>query len=149
MQGADKWYNLIKQADLYGLGDISKVRLPGYGEGYLHKNMMFVLGEHARGKTFRIWIYKNQNVEKPLEEHRLEVYGITNGQLGWSETYGWVIGGSWKNYIENYFEKISLDIRFEIDGVNKEKWYKEQELIEQREQEIKDFEQCFSNAVSE
>jgi hypothetical protein len=77
MQGADEY------ARLFSTGQ--------YGKLYL------VSGSHARGLTFHIWVLPD---DKPVESIRysdaVEVYGITGGQPGWSETYGWLHHGKWE-----------------------------------------------------
>ncbi len=56
---------------------------------------------HARGKTFRIYVLPEGEVavpngpNAPLNKNAVEVYGITGGQPGWTETYGWLHQGKW------------------------------------------------------
>lgn len=147
MQGANKKYDLIKQAFAHGLGELTEFQLRGYGTGYLHKNIMFVLGKHARGKTLNIWVYKGIPTN-PIQEKHLEVFGVTDGQLGWSETYNWLITGAWKDYVNKYLEEIALDIKLKIEAINMEKWYADSLRIIEREQEIDDFEKCFKSIVN-
>jgi hypothetical protein len=68
-----------------------------YGRLYL------VSGEHARGRTFHIWVLPegetarpNGRNNRPLNADAVEVYGITEGQPGWTETYGWLHHGRWQ-----------------------------------------------------
>lgn len=59
-------------------------------------------GRHARGATFRIYVLP-ANVEAksngpnnpPICDNYVEVYGITGGQPGHTETYGWLRDGPW------------------------------------------------------
>jgi hypothetical protein len=59
-------------------------------------------GRHARGATFHIYVLP-ANVEAksngpnnpPSCDNYVEVYGITGGQPGWTETYGWLRDGPW------------------------------------------------------
>ena len=59
-------------------------------------------GKHARGRTFRIFVLPEGAVttEKnhwnaPNVPDIVEVFGITSGQPGWTETYGWLHKGPW------------------------------------------------------
>jgi hypothetical protein len=72
-----------------------------YGKLYI------VSSEHARGKTFRIYILpegekaiSNGRSNSPLNKDAVCVYGVTGGNLGWTETYGWLHKGAWVNYFE-------------------------------------------------
>ena len=65
-----------------------------------HGKLFLVSSSHARGKTFNIWILPS---DEPINEmpwtikNAVEVYGITGGQPGWTETYGWLHDGKWKD----------------------------------------------------
>ena len=65
-----------------------------------HGKLFLVTTSHARGHTFRIWILPS---DEPINgmpwtiENAVEVYGITGGQRGWTETYGWLYDGKWKD----------------------------------------------------
>jgi hypothetical protein len=64
-----------------------------YGRLYL------VCGEHARGKTFHIWVLPTAESVAGMPwtvKDAVEVYGITGGQPGWTETYGWLHRGKWE-----------------------------------------------------
>ena len=68
-----------------------------YGRFYI------VSGIHARGPTFHIYILPegesgiyNGRENRPLNADAVEVYGVTGGQPGWSETYGWLHRGKWE-----------------------------------------------------
>lgn len=56
-------------------------------------------GEHARGRTFHIWVLPDGVRVKgsyPVEHDRaVEVYGVRGGQPGWTEWYGWLHDGPW------------------------------------------------------
>ena len=63
-----------------------------------HGKLFFVSGEHARGKTFSIWILPSSVPVKGMPwtvKDAIEVYGAVSGQLGWTETYGWIHKGRW------------------------------------------------------
>jgi len=109
MKGATGYYNLIEKAYRYKIGDLTKIDCPGYGDGYKHKNVVFVLSEHARGETFKIWIYKSENFDDALVAEHLEVYGVIGGQPGWTEEYGWTISASWVDYILAYFGYLRVE----------------------------------------
>lgn len=68
-----------------------------YGRLYI------VSSQHARGKTFRIQVLPKDEKAMPngegnlcLNENAVEVYGIIEGQPGWSESYGWLHMGPWQ-----------------------------------------------------
>lgn len=57
---------------------------------------------HARGRTFHIYVLPEgedahpNGPNAPLNKGAIEVYGITGGQPGWTETYGWLHRGKWE-----------------------------------------------------
>ena len=57
---------------------------------------------HARGKTFHVYVLpegepaQTNEPNGPRNKSAVEVYGITGGQPGWSETYGWLHRGRWE-----------------------------------------------------
>lgn len=58
---------------------------------------------HARGKTFHIYVLpegqkaiENAGINPPLNKDAVEVYGVTGGQRGWTEVYGWLHKGPWQ-----------------------------------------------------
>ncbi len=77
--------------------------------------LYIVIREHARGNTFRIYILpKGETVipngpsNPPLNKNRLEVYGITSGQPGWDEVYGWLYEGKWQaDFDQAVIDKIT------------------------------------------
>lgn len=69
-----------------------------YGRLYL------VSSSHARGKTFRIFVLPaeetsipNGSPNPPLNADAVEVFGVTGGHPGWTETYGWLHHGPWED----------------------------------------------------
>lgn len=65
-----------------------------------HGKLFFVSGEHARGRTFHVWVLPSDekiNTKPWLVKDAVEVYGITGGHPGWTETYGWLHEGRWQN----------------------------------------------------
>jgi hypothetical protein len=64
-----------------------------------HGRLYLASGEHARGKTFHIWaLPTDEAIEGPPWgcKDAVEVYGITGGHPGWTETYGWLHHGEWE-----------------------------------------------------
>ena len=53
-----------------------------------------VSSSHARGSTFHVYVLPP--AEEP-EGVAVEVYGITGGNPGWTETYGWLERGPWQD----------------------------------------------------
>lgn len=65
--------------------------------------LYLVSGSHARGKTFHIYVLpegvkakSNGPNNAPLNCDAVEVYGVTGGRHGWTETYGWLHAGKWQ-----------------------------------------------------
>lgn len=67
-------------------------------------------GHHARGDTLHIWVLP-EGYEQPQGSfpgsNAVEVYGVTGGQPGWTETYGWLRHGPW----EDDFRRIVVERR--------------------------------------
>ena len=55
--------------------------------------LRFASGSHARGPTFHVYATVADGKE-------IEVYGLTGGQAGWNETYGWLHKGKWQEDFE-------------------------------------------------
>lgn len=67
--------------------------------------LLLVAGAHARGLTFHIYVLPEGfdfHTHGKTSYDRVEVYGIIGGNPGWTETYGWLRQGPWKQD----FEKI-------------------------------------------
>lgn len=83
-----------------------------------HGRLYLVAGSHARGNTFHIFVLPqdepaiSNHDNAPLNKDAVEVYGITGGQPGWTETYGWLHEGRW---IED-FAKLCADRQDEIEA---------------------------------
>jgi hypothetical protein len=98
---------------------------------------------HARGKTFRIYVLPEGEAaipngpNGPLNKDAVEVYGITGGHHGWTETYGWLHQGKWvddfnllvtqKTFEKN--EKLSLRT-LEIREAEQEKEAQKKALLD-------------------
>jgi hypothetical protein len=115
MKGAREYCNLIQKAYHSKIGGLEVISTPGYGTGYKHKNLVFVLSEHARGKTFKIRVYQTVNIQDANRDDHLEVYGVIDGNPGWTESYGWLVEGPWKDYVYKYFDEL----REKLDGLDK------------------------------
>jgi len=96
MQGAREFAKLFKTGQ--------------YGKLYI------VSGNHARGRTFQIQILPKDEVAIPNGENNLclnkdavEVYGVTGGNPGWSESYGWLHRGPWEKDFKKLADKIIAD----------------------------------------
>lgn len=105
MKGADEYCRLFNKAKQHG----RLYLLPHY---------------HARGKTFRIYVLPkgeavipNGGFNPPLNKDAVEVYGIVSGKRGWTEKYGWLHEGPWKED----FHKIVEDRKSEIIASLEEK----------------------------
>ena len=61
-----------------------------YGNLYIESD------SHARGYTFRIFVLPAEHVGGERAQTAVEVYGITGGNPGWTETYGWLYRGPWE-----------------------------------------------------
>lgn len=64
-----------------------------------HGRLYLVAGEHARGRIFHIFVLPTDAAipgSPWSEKDSIEVYGITGGQPGWTETYGWLHRGKWE-----------------------------------------------------
>jgi len=86
MQGAREY------AELFGIGIHNYVRL------------RIEVGQHARGKTFRIYVTNDSNTS-----NYIEVYGVIGGQPGWTEFYGWIHEGLWCEYFKQIVEQKQRD----------------------------------------
>jgi len=64
----------------------------------------FVSGQHARGKTFRVYL-----LDKEEGNRTVEVYGIIGGQPGWTEAYGWLHSGKWEDDFNLLVESKRLE----------------------------------------
>jgi len=71
---------------------------------------------HARGKTFRIYVLpegedvvENGGCNPPLNPDAVEVYGVISGNLGWSESYGWIHDGLWREHFKSLCDTRILE----------------------------------------
>ncbi|MGO4524769.1 hypothetical protein AB4097_07875 [Microvirga sp. 2MCAF35] len=81
-----------------------------------HGRLYLVSSSHGRGKTFHVYVLPEGVEAKPnhncapLNVDAVEVYGITGGQPGWTETYGWLHKGRW----QDDFAKLVAERRAQI-----------------------------------
>jgi hypothetical protein len=87
MQGAREYANMFPS------GQYGKLRI--------------VSSEHARGKTFHIYIGSKDN--------EVEVFGIISGNPGWTESYGWKHKGPWQADFETEIEKRKEILTAEVE----------------------------------
>jgi len=65
-----------------------------------HGRLLLVPGEHARGKTFQIYVLADDKKETRMfckPPGAVEVYGVVSGHPGWTESYGWKHRGPWED----------------------------------------------------
>jgi len=93
-----------------------------------HGKLYLVSGSHARGETFHIWILPTEEEIKGMPwtvKNAVEVYGITGGQPGWTETYGWLHKGKWQ---EDFYALVAARmVEIEQAKAEREKAKAEQE----------------------
>ena len=76
-----------------------------------HGRLYLVSGEHARGRTFHIWVLPADAASMPVHlKDAVEVYGITGGNPGWTETYGWLHRGKWEQDFAALVDKRKAEI---------------------------------------
>jgi len=99
---------------------------------------------HARGYTFGIYVLpENEEVKEnfgnaPLNKNAVEVYGVINGNLGWSESYGWLHKGKWQSdftelYIERKKELTLKNEKIKLESIKKQK------IEEEKKKELLNF----------
>jgi len=97
MKGADKYCEVFKENEQIG-------------------RLAFVPGEHARGKTFEIFVLPegvqakwNGRNNSPLNKDTVEVFGVVSGDPGWTEEYGWKHEGPWIDDVKTIYEGRKAD----------------------------------------
>lgn len=107
MKGADEYYDLFNG------------KSQQYGRLYLQLNT------HARGKCFEIKLMPEGMIgsgDYVSGNDVVELYGMTGGHRGWTETYGWLHFGKWQ---EDFFaiveQKKAERAELMADGVEREK----------------------------
>lgn len=83
MKGADEYYSLFK------------------GKSQQRGRLFLQCHSHARGSCFEIILLpegvKVEGSYPTNADNGVEVYGMTGGQRGWTETYGWLHKGKWQD----------------------------------------------------
>lgn len=102
-----------------------------------HGKLYLQVGSHARGKTFCIWVLPSEerlsNVSVHNVKDAVQVYGITGGQPGWTETYGWLHKGKW----QEDFEKLVNSKKLEREAEREKREVLDEEAEKERKQKVK------------
>lgn len=79
----------------------------GAGQHQYGKIVIFI-GQHARGYTCNVFVLKDDMKIDNIFAHseKVEVYGITGGHSGWTETYGWLHCGPWQQDFADIVDKL-------------------------------------------
>jgi len=93
-----------------------------YGRFYI------VSSSHARGKTFRIFLLpqgetaiRNGDDNPPSNKDSVEVYGVTGGEPGWTEVYGWLHEGRWQIDFQRLFAERKALINEHAAAIKKQR----------------------------
>lgn len=102
-----------------------------------HGRLWIISGEHARGKTFHIYVLPRLNVSPESLRHTdgVEVYGVTGGNPGWTEHYGWLHQGRWQNDFYALVEMRKVEMARQ-DAASKEDAEAKKNAKDVRQQEI-------------
>ena len=103
-----------------------------FGVSHQHGKLYIKVGSHARGKTFELYVTPT-DCAVCLGSEMIEVYGITSGQPGWTETYGWLRKGPW----EADFAKLVEEAKAEKLVLATENKARKDALAEEREAKAK------------
>jgi len=81
-----------------------------------HGKLYIKRDSHARGTTLHVWVLPtDEKLQGSIYscKEAIEVYGITGGQPGWTETYGWLHKGKWKEDFEKIVKskKLALEAK--------------------------------------
>jgi len=96
-------------------------------------------GSHARGNTLRIQVLPEGEIAIPngrnnvcLNKDAVMVYDAVSGQLGWTETYGWLHKGKW----QDDFRKLVVDAEKKIEYLRKQSEKSKAEKQKQEEERL-------------
>ncbi len=70
--------------------------------------LLFQAHTHSRGKCFEIFLLPEGVALSGAHsgtEGVVEIYGMTSGQRGWTETYGWKHKGPWIDDVNSVMEE--------------------------------------------
>lgn len=123
MKGATEFHRIIQEAAYRKIGGIERTdmgykRHGGDARCFRNGNVLYVTASHARGETFYIYLIDPDN------NNLFEVYGITSGNPGWTEIYGWKYKGTWVKPILQYLRSLEKEIAAydaEVECVNRER----------------------------
>ena len=98
-------------------------------------------GSHARGRTLNIYVIPKGEVVTeyhpsngyPYHDNLVEVYGIINGELGWTEQYGWLMDGKWQEDFKNIIKQRRKENALELKMLTAKK----NDKLEQEQEKIK------------
>lgn len=114
MKGANEYCELFNKAEQIG-------------------RLYLLPSSHARGPTFHLYVLpegekviENGGFNPPLNKESIEVYGVTGGQRGWTETYGWLHSGAWQEDFSSIVEQKKAEI--EVAQKLREEWSKLQQI---------------------
>jgi len=97
-----------------------------YGRFYIRSD------SHARGKTFDIYLlpvgYCSKSDIVPFDA--VEIYGIIDGQPGWTESYGWLHHGKWE---EDFAELVEEQKRKVEEQKQQQALKKQASMIQEME----------------
>lgn len=109
MTGSRKYHSALKCAANNKYNNFRKIP---YNDAIQNGHFVFLLGEHARGTTLNVYLLEESDEEKLNNnfcnqlnsENALLVYGPNSGNLGWNETYDFLIDGIIKEKLQNLFD---------------------------------------------
>lgn len=157
MQGARKYVEAIEaltRAGGYGFEEFEdSIKFIRKG------NFVFDCDFHARGKTLHIYLLKDMpsldadeyllRKEVYSSENALEVYGVVSGNLGWTETYGYLVN----NEIKQVLSQILIDAMHDYNALKKsreaEASKEEMDKNTAYAKKVKDFEEFLINSCKE
>ena len=103
-----------------------------FRESQQHGKIYIKVGSHARGKTFQVYVTPT-DCAVCLGSDMVEVYGVTGGQPGWTETYNWLHHGQWEDDFARLVEEAKT-LKMVIDAADKAR---KDTLAEEEEARIK------------
>lgn len=141
MKGAREYFNIIRSAHYRKLDGLEETKLGYRNHGgdarcYRSGNILYVTASHARGKTLHIYLIDEN-------EELFQVYGVTGGNSGWTETYGWTHKGTWVKPILQQLKNLSKAIDAHDEELASVKREREREENKQIGAKVEHFNQMF------